>query len=129
SLGKHYLEKERYEDSASSFRAFVVQNPDSDRAPEMHAEMIRAYVDGEFSQQVLPEKESYVRNYGVASEFWRTKPADIKAKVIPNLKVYIDELARHYHATGQRLKRELAEGTVKAAAQVAMASEQRTSFL
>lgn len=129
SLGQHYLEKERYEDSASSFRAFVEQNPDSDRAPEMHSEMIRAYVDGEFSQQVLPEKERYVRNYGVRSEFWRTKPADIKAKVIPNLKVYIDELARHYHATGQRLKRELADGGVKAAKAVAMASEQRTSFL
>ncbi|MBW0147524.1 tetratricopeptide repeat protein [Marinobacter arenosus] len=129
SLGKHYLEKERYEDSASSFRAFVMQNPDSDRAPEMHADMIRAYVDGEFSQQVLPEKESYVRNYGIRSEFWKTKSPDIKSKVIPNLKTYIDELARHYHATGQRLKRELAEGAVDAAAKVARVSEQRTSFL
>ncbi|WP_166263271.1 tetratricopeptide repeat protein [Marinobacter caseinilyticus] len=123
SLGKHYLEKERYEDSASSFRAFVVQNPDSDRAPEMHADMIRAYVDGEFSQQVLPEKETYVQNYGIRSEFWKTKPADIRAKVIPNIKTYIEELARHYHATGQRLKRELAEGAV------ASVAEQRASFL
>ncbi|MCG2579613.1 MAG: tetratricopeptide repeat protein [Marinobacter sp.] len=129
SLGEHYLEKERYEDSASSFRAFVDSNPDSDRAPEMHSEMIRAYVDGEFSQQVLPEKERYVRNYGIRSEFWQTKPADIKAKVTPNLKTYIDELARHYHATGQRLKRELADGSVKASKAVAMAGEQRTSFL
>ncbi|MDO3720946.1 tetratricopeptide repeat protein [Marinobacter sp. chi1] len=129
SLGKHYLEKERYEDSAQSFRAFVMQNPDSERAPEMHADMIRAYVDGEFNQQVLPEKESYVRNYGIRSEFWNTKPADVKAKVIPNLKIYIDELARHYHATGQRLKRELADGAIAAAKSVAAEGEKRTSFL
>ncbi|WP_036132436.1 tetratricopeptide repeat protein [Marinobacter nitratireducens] len=129
SLGQHYLEKERYEDSASSFRAFVVQNPDSERAPEMHAEMIRAYVDGEFSQQVLPEKENYVRNYGVRSEFWKTKPAEIKAKVIPNLKTYIDELARHYHATGQRLTRELADGAIKASAVASTEASRQTSFL
>ncbi len=127
SLGKHYLEKERYEDSASSFRAFVMQNPESDRAPEMHADMIRAYVDGEFNQQVLPEKESYVRNYGIRSDFWQNKTGDIKAKVIPNLKTYIDELARHYHATGQRLKRELGEAAVAASATAA--GELRTSFL
>ena len=129
SLGQHYLEKERYEDSASSFRAFVVQNPDSERAPEMHAEMIRAYVDGEFSQQVLPEKENYVRNYGIHSQFWKTKPAEVKAKVIPNLKTFIDELARHYHATGQRLTRELADGAIKASAVAATEAERQTSFL
>ncbi|WP_168188065.1 tetratricopeptide repeat protein [Hahella sp. CCB-MM4] len=128
SLGQHYLEKERYEDSASSFRAFVTQNPDSDRAPEMHAEMIRAYVDGEFSQQALPEKENYVRNYGIRSDFWRTKSDDVKAKVVPNLKTYIDELARHYHASGQRLKRELADA--KGAGDAAAKSrEQKVSFL
>ncbi|WP_026180443.1 tetratricopeptide repeat protein [Hahella ganghwensis] len=126
SLGQHYLEKERYEDSASSFRAFVSQNPDSDRAPEMHAEMIRAYVDGEFSQQALPEKESYVRNYGIRSDFWQKKSSDIKAKVVPNLKTYIDELARHYHATGQRLKRELAD---KGSNATAKSREQKISFL
>ncbi|WP_029654843.1 tetratricopeptide repeat protein [Marinobacter daepoensis] len=129
SLGQHYLEKERYEDSASSFRAFVAQNPDSERAPEMHAEMIRAYVDGEFSQQVLPEKENYVRRYGVGSEFWQSKPADLKAKVIPNLKLYIDELARHYHATGQRLTRELADGSLKNGAVAATEAHRLTSFL
>jgi len=60
ALGQHYLEKERYEDSASSYRAYVLQDPTSDRAPEMHSEMIRAYIDGDFISQVLPEKERYV---------------------------------------------------------------------
>ncbi|MBE0486584.1 tetratricopeptide repeat protein [Marinobacter sp.] len=129
SLGQHYLEKERYEDSASSFRAFVVRNPESERAPEMHADMIRAYVDGEFSQQVLPEKENYVRNYGIHSAFWVSQGADVRAGVEPNLKTFIDELARHYHSTGQRLNRELEGGSVRDSAQAATEAERQTSFL
>jgi tetratricopeptide (TPR) repeat protein len=127
-LGKHFLEKERYEDSASSYRAFVVQHPTSDRAPEMHSEMIRAYVDGEFSSQVLPEKERYVQNYGIHSEFWRTKEDSVRTKVIPNLKLYIDELARHYHATGQDLKKQLEDADTDSEKLVSLARRETDSF-
>ncbi|MEN8106529.1 MAG: tetratricopeptide repeat protein [Pseudomonadota bacterium] len=128
-LGKHFLEKERYEDSAGSYRAFVLQNPTSDRAPEMHSEMIRAYIDGEFSSQVLPEKERYVQNYGIHSEFWKTKGGDVKAKVIPNLKTYIDELARHYHGTGQKLKKQLPDSDADSDKLATLALKERDSFL
>ena len=129
ALGQHYLEKERYEDSASSYRAYVLQDPTSDRAPEMHSEMIRAYIDGDFTSQVLPEKERYVENYGIHSVFWNTKAADVKAKVLTNLKTYIDELARHYHATGQKLKKELAGSDVDSSKRETLAREERESFL
>lgn len=128
-LGKHFLEKERYEDSASSFRAFVMQNPTSDRAPEMHTEMIRAYIDGKFSSQVLPEKETYVQNYGINSEFWKTKGGDVKARVAPSLKTYIDELARHYHGTGQNLKKQLADSDADSDKLSTMVRKEIDSFL
>jgi tetratricopeptide (TPR) repeat protein len=128
-LGAHFLEKERYEDSASSYRAFVLQNPTSDRAPEMHSEMIRAYIDGEFSSQVLPEKERYVLNYGIHSEFWNTKEKDVKAKVVANLKSYIDELAQHYHGTGQQLKKKLAEPDVDSDKRSTLARKEEDAFL
>jgi len=128
-LGKHFLEKERYEDSASSYRAFVLQNPSSERAPEMHSRMIRAYIDGEFSSQVLPEKERYVKNYGVNSEFWKTKADDVRAKVIPNLKIYIDELARHYHGTGQNLKKQIAASDVEKDKLDDLTRKEKDSFL
>jgi tetratricopeptide (TPR) repeat protein len=129
SLGQHYLEKERYEDSAASYRAFVLQDPASDRAPEMHSEMIRVYIDGKFFSQVLPEKERYVQNYGIHSEFWKTKGEDVKAKVIPSLKTYIDELARHYHGMGQNLKKELAAPDVDSDKRTALAKKEGESFL
>ncbi|MGD8616265.1 MAG: tetratricopeptide repeat protein [Gammaproteobacteria bacterium] len=128
-LGKHFLEKERYEDSASSYRAFVQQNPTSDRAPEMHSEMIRAYIDGDFASQVLPEKERYVQNYGINSAFWKTKGDDVKAKVIPNLKTYLDELARHYHGSGQQLKKQLDEGEVETDKRPELVAKEGEAFL
>ena len=129
ALGQHYLEKERYEDSASSYRAYVLQDPTSDRAPEMHSEMIRAYIDGDFISQVLPEKERYVENYGIQSVFWSSKSADVKAKVIPSLKSYIDELAHHYHAAGQKLKKQLAGSDADNSKRETLAREERESFL
>lgn len=128
-LGKHFLEKERYEDSASSYRAFVMQHPTSDRAPQMHSEMIRAYVDGDFSSQVLPEKERYVQNYGINSEFWRAKDDSVKAKIIANLKLYIDELARHYHGTGQDLKKQLEDSDTDSDKLPSLARRETDSFI
>jgi len=128
-LGKHFLEKERYEDSASSYRAFVMQNPASERAPEMHSRMIRAYIDGDFASQVLPEKERYVNNYGIDSEFWNTKGPDVRAEVIPNLKIYMDELARHYHGTGQKLKKQIAETEMDSDKLASLGKQERDSFL
>jgi len=112
-----------------SYRTFVMQNPTSDRAPEMHSAMIRAYVDGKFSSQVLPEKEHYVQNYGIHSEFWKTKAEDVRAKVIPNLRSYLEELAQHYHGTGQKLKKQLAEPDADGAKRGALAAKGKESFL
>lgn len=125
-LGKHFLEKERYEDSAASYRVFVMQNPTSDRAPEMHSEMIRSYIEGDFSSQVLPEKESYVARYGIDSEFWRVKDSGVRAKVLPTLKSYLEELAKHYHGNGQNLKRHTDSGMESAEN---LSHQEKESFL
>jgi TolA-binding protein len=128
-LGQHFLEKERYEDSAESYRAFVLQEPTSDRAPEMHSEMIRVYIEGKFFSQVLPEKEHYVQNYGVHSAFWALKGEDVKAKVIPTLKAYLDELAHYYHGKAQDLKKQLAGTDVDANKRNTLAQTEKESFL
>lgn len=128
-LGKHFLEKERFEDSAASYRVFVMQNPTSDRAPEMHSAMIRSYIEGDFSSQVLPEKESYVKNYGINSEFWRVKDPDVRARVTPTLKSYIEELAKHYHGTGQNLKQQLAKADLDESKKKSLNRQEEESFL
>jgi tetratricopeptide (TPR) repeat protein len=128
-LGRHFLEKERYEDSATSYRAFVLQHPASARAPEMHSEMIRAYIDGDFHSQVLPEKERYVQNYGIQSGMWQTMEGDVRSQVIPNLKAYIEELARHYHGTGQKLSKQVEQTGVPADKQADVSRQADEAFI
>jgi TolA-binding protein len=128
-LGQHFLEKERYEDSAEAYRAFVLQEPTSDRAPEMHSELIRVYIEGKFFSQVLPEKEHYVQNYGIHSTFWAIKDGDVKARVKPTLKIYLGELAHHYHAMGHDLKKQLSSTDVKSDKRKVLAQKEKESFL
>ncbi len=99
-LGKLYLEKEQYRDSADTYRAFVKRFPQSDLAPVYYGHIINAYQQAGFSEEVLAEKENYVRLYGIDSSYWALHK-DNYDKIKPNLKIYLSELARHYHALAQ----------------------------
>jgi len=91
--------------------------------------MIRSYIDGEVSAQILPEKESYVQNYGINSSFWKTKEPSVKAKVIPTLKTYLEELAKHYHGTGQNLKKQIDDGEIGQSKLADAKQQQNQSFI
>ena len=106
-LGMLFLEKERFEDSAATYREYVRVYPTSDKGPELYAKVIKAYVEGNFFKQVLPEKESYVNNYGIYSKYWANNAPGARERVIPSLKPYIKELAQHYHSEGQLYKRDV----------------------
>ncbi|GLS25519.1 tetratricopeptide repeat protein [Marinibactrum halimedae] len=101
-LGEYYLEKERFEDSAATFRHFVKRNRFSQHAPILHKKMIESYADGGFSLLALEEKEQYVSHYGISSEYASIN-GETTEEVLSALKVYIDELASHYHSRAQKL--------------------------
>ena len=101
NLGRLYLEKQRYRDSAETYRAFVDRYPESDLAPQFYARRIDAFVAGGFPDDVLTEKERFVQLYGVYSEFWQQKGSDVLDVVRKQLLQYLPELARHYHARAQ----------------------------
>lgn len=99
-LGEHYLEKERFEDSAQTYRHFVVRYSKSDKAPELHSKLIDVYIKGGFPLQALTEKERYVEFYGLHSGY-KGMLGGIKPELKPSIKIYLDELAKHYHADAQ----------------------------
>ncbi|MEM9102313.1 MAG: tetratricopeptide repeat protein [Pseudomonadota bacterium] len=101
-LGDYYLSKERYEDSANTFRSYVTQFNYAEKAPDLHSKLINTYVKGGFPKKALQEKESYVEYYGLGSKYAENL-GGIKAPVKKQLKIYIDELAQHYHNQGQQL--------------------------
>ncbi|WNO10722.1 tetratricopeptide repeat protein [Teredinibacter sp. KSP-S5-2] len=103
-LGQYYLDKERFEDSANTFRLFVSRTPESNHAPMMHKRLIDTYIKGGFPKQAMAEKENYVASYGIYSKYKMHLAASeekLGVDLTSTLKEYIDELARMYHAKGQ----------------------------
>jgi tetratricopeptide (TPR) repeat protein len=109
-LGKLYLDKERYRDSAEAYRAFIEKFPSHDESPVLYAKLIDAYIAGAFSDEVLQEKEKYITYYGIRSDFWAQKTTNSRNYIRPYLKQYLPELARHYHAKAQGATKVLAAG-------------------
>ena len=59
-LGDLYVEKQRYQDAAATYRAFVGRDPDNDHAPDLAMQAIEAYTKGGFTDLVLDGKREYV---------------------------------------------------------------------
>lgn len=102
SLGAYYLKKERFEDSADTFRRYVQKYNFSVHAPNLHSKLISAYIKGKFPLQALREKEVYVDYYDLTSEYAKVN-GGVNDKIKNNLKKYLDELASHYHSKAQSL--------------------------
>ena len=69
-LGDLYMEKERYTDAADSYRAFVTQDRNNEKAPLLEMQAIEAYAKGGFPQLVLQGKKEFVENYSFGT--WRS---------------------------------------------------------
>lgn len=108
NLGQYYLEKELFEASAETYRLFVQHHRDDDRSPSLHQKMIETYVTGSFPRQAFAEKENYVDAYGIYSSFARDR-GGVTDSVKPTMQSYLDELARNYHAKGQKAQEEIAK--------------------
>ena len=71
SLGDLYVEKQRYQDAATTYRAYVARDPNSDHAPNLAMQGIEAYRKGGFTQLVLDGKHEYVERYNFGTPFWQ----------------------------------------------------------
>ena len=107
-IGEHYLEKELYEDSANAFRLFVSNHRHASQAPMLHEKLINTYIKGGFPRKALDEKEAYVNAYGLHSDYQGNR-GGMPENVSRSIKVYLDELARHYYNEGQDYQELVAE--------------------
>lgn len=103
-LGDLYMEKERYTDAADSYRAFVSQDPNNEKAPLLEMQAIEAYQKGGFPQLVLQGKKEFVENYSFGTAYWQGRQAKNEPKVVAVLKTNLKDVAQHYHAEAQRSK-------------------------
>jgi TolA-binding protein len=103
-LGDLYIEKERYTDAADSYRAFVSQDRNNEKAPLLEMQAIEAYQKGGFPQLVLQGKKEFVENYSFGTAYWQGRDVKNEPKVVAELKTNLKDVAQYYHAQAQRTK-------------------------
>jgi TolA-binding protein len=103
-LGDLYIEKERYTDAADSYRAFVSQDRNNEKAPLLEMQAIEAYSKGGFPDLVLQGKKEFVENYSYGTAYWQGRTPQGEPKVVAELKINLKDVAQFYHAQAQRSK-------------------------
>ena len=104
-LGDLYVQKERFQDAANTYRAFVARDPVDEHAPMLSNQAIEAYAKGGFADLVVEGKAEYVRSYGFKAAFWHNREKSSFPEVVAELKTNLKDLAQYYHATAQKTKR------------------------
>lgn len=99
SLGELQLEKRRYTDGAETYASFIERYPTHERAPAFQTRVIKSYAAGGFRDLVAREKERYATVYDPSAPYWGgRKPS---AEVLAELRLHMEDLAKHYYAKGQ----------------------------
>jgi tetratricopeptide (TPR) repeat protein len=104
-LGDLYVDKQRYQDAANVYRAYVARDPYSDHAPDLDMAAIEAYGKGGFSQLVLDGKHEFVEHYNFDSPYWKTRTRAANPRVVQELKTNLKDVATYFHASAQKSKR------------------------
>ena len=100
-LGDLYVDKQRYQDGANTYRAYVVRDPNSEFAPPLAMQEIEAYHKGGFSQLVLDGKHDFVERYHFGSPFWQGRERARYPQVVQELKINLLDVATYFHAAAQ----------------------------
>ncbi len=101
ALGRLYLSQERYADSARAYQSFVERYPASGRAHRFQLRVIEAYEAGGFEDLIVSAKQDYVTVFAVQGEYWLGSDEQVQQSISAKLRVFIPELAGHYHALAQ----------------------------
>jgi cellulose synthase operon protein C len=102
ALGELLMERERYTDAAGAYGAFIELHPRHALAPAFRGRAIASLHAGGFGDLVVAEKEKYVAAYDPSAPYWTGRnPAP---EVLKELRVHLEDLARHYQARGQRTR-------------------------
>jgi tetratricopeptide (TPR) repeat protein len=104
-LGDLYVEKQRYQDAASTYRAYVAREPNSEFSPGLAMQAIEAYRKGGFAQLVLDGKREYVEHYNFDAPFWQKRQRGDYPQVVAELKTSLADVAAWYHAGAQKSRR------------------------
>lgn len=101
-LAEHYLEKRRYQDAASTYKAFVAKNPLHEKASDYDMRTIEIFRKGQFPKLVIESKRDFAEKYALNSQYWTYHDINTFPDIINFIKTNLQDLAKHYHALSQR---------------------------
>jgi cellulose synthase operon protein C len=104
-LGDLYVDKQRYQDGAAAYRAFVARDPNNEFSPTLSSQAIEAYRKGGFAQLVLDGKRDYVEHYNLGTAFWQGRNRADYPQIVSEIKLHLTDLAAYYHSTAQKSKK------------------------
>lgn len=104
-LGDLYVDKQRYQDAAATYRAFVSRDPVDEHAPVLSMAAIEAYRKGGFADLMLQGKLEYAQRYGFDAPFWTGREHSAYPQVVAELKTNLKDVAQYYHAAAQKSKK------------------------
>jgi cellulose synthase operon protein C len=104
-LGDLYVDKQRYQDGAAAYRAFVARDPNNEFSPTLSSQAIEAYRKGGFAQLVLDGKRDYVEHYNLGTAFWQGRNRADYPQIVTEIKLHLTDLAAYYHSTAQKSKK------------------------
>ena len=104
-LGDLYVEKERFQDAASVYRAYATREPNSEFSPGLSQQAIEAYRKGGFTELVLEGKREYVALYNYGTTFWDGRNKADYPNISKELKLNLKDVATFFHANAQKSKK------------------------
>jgi len=104
-LGDLYVDKQRFQDGAGAYRAFVAREPNSEFSPGLSMRAIEAYRKGGFAQLVLEGKQDYVERYNFGTTFWAGRDRANYPNIQAELKTNLTDLAAYHHSQAQKSKK------------------------
>jgi len=104
SLGQQMLERQRYNDAAGAYAAFIERHPSHPLAPQFQTQVIAAYRQGGFAEQVVREEGRYVDTYAPGTAYWGSRKSSPQPtpEVMASLRDDLGELAPWYQAKAQQ---------------------------
>lgn len=113
-LADYYLANEQYADSIATNLAFIDRDPAHPQSPALARQIVRTYEAGNFTEEALAARESFIDRFGSDERFEVMRADDQQA-----LRNYLDHVGRHYYRRGQ----ETSTGTVTDSASVGISVE------
>ena len=101
-LGDLYLAKERYADSADAYKSYLRSFPNSSEAPGIQMRVIEAYEAGGFPVLVAQEKQFYLEQFALESDYWQRNGETGRTENRAYLQQFMEELANYHHALAQQ---------------------------